>query len=628
MLIAAPAFAQGSGAPAAPSDVETLVVTGSRAPLPLESVPASVTVITREEIERGAYTSLVDVMRHIPGIHLDEAGSRGGRASLYTRGLDPNHTVVMIDGVRINDPTNDRGGSFDFSTIDPASIERIEIVRGPVSAVYGSDAIAGAVNIITRRGGATPTVTLDASGGRWGVYRIAGEARGEHGPFDLALGGGWVDEGEPPGKGRFHGGNVKANLGVALPGGGEIRSALRWSDTHSEAFPDDSGGPDLAVNRSVEKRDSEELNVSLEFKSKPIEWLETSLRGGYYRKRSHIDSPGIAPGKRGPVPSARTKDRYDYGNLALWATARPLESLSLTVGGDGYYEDGSSRGALFPDEVFALPTSFDLDRWVGGPFGEMNWSCGCGLTLYGGVRADFPDSGDAEVTPRVSARYRVPVADFTIRGSWGEGFKLPSFYALANPLVGNSSLVPEKSKGWDVGLERAFWDGRVHGSVTYFELRVKNLIDFDPDLFLLVNRSKVRSRGVEMELRVRPHDNVELTGNATYNDLDILNSSDDLLNRPRWRASVAALWTPRPDVTLRTTMLYVGTVKDSSVPTAQHTLDAWVRVDLAAFWRVLEDLTLYVQVDNLFDNEYQEAIGFPSQGIRPRVGITWRLPVL
>ena len=128
-------------------------------------------------------------------------------------------------------------------------------------------------------------------------------------------------------------------------------------------------------------------------------------------------------------------------------------------------------------------------------------------------------------------------------------------------------------------------------------------------------------------LVVRPHDSVELTGNATYNDLDILNSSDDLLNRPRWRASVAALWTPRPDVTLRTTMLYVGTVKDSSVPTAQHTLDAWVRVDLAAFWRVLEDLTLYVQVDNLFDNEYQEAIGFPSQGIRPRVGITWRLPV-
>ena len=99
-------------------------------------------------------------------------------------------------------------------------------------------------------------------------------------------------------------------------------------------------------------------------------------------------------------------------------------------------------------------------------------------------------------------------------------------------MVGSSSLVPEKSKGWDVGLERAFWDGRVHGSVTYFELRVKNLIDFDPDLFLLVNRSKVRSRGVEMELSVRPHDDVELTGNATYNDLDILNSSDDLLNSP------------------------------------------------------------------------------------------------
>ncbi|MEE9206744.1 MAG: TonB-dependent receptor, partial [Gemmatimonadota bacterium] len=112
-----------------------------------------------------------------------------------------------------------------------------------------------------------------------------------------------------------------------------------------------------------------------------------------------------------------------------------------------------------------------------------------------------------------------------------------------------------------------------------------------------------------------------------YTDADILNSSDDLLNRPPWRASVAALWTPRPAVTLRAVLLYVGNVKDSSVPTAQRTLDSWVRVDLAAFWRVLDDLTLYVQVDNLFDNEYREAIGFPSQGVRPRAGISWRLPV-
>jgi vitamin B12 transporter len=626
LLAAQLAFAQSSGTPATSADVETLVVTGSRLPRPLESVPASVTVITREEIERGAYTSLVDVMRHLPGIHLDQSGSRGSRASLYTRGLDPNHTVVMIDGVRVNDPTNDRGGSFDFSTLDPASIERIEIVRGPVSAVYGSDAIAGAVNIITRRGDGAPAGALDASGGRWGVYRIAGEARGEHGPIDLALGGGWVDEGEPPGKGRFHGGNAKANLGLALPNGAELRTALRWSDTHSEAYPEDSGGPELAVIRSAEERDADELDVSLDFKHKPIEWLETSLRGGYFRKRGQVDSPGIALEMDFPIPPASTEDHYDYGNVALWATARPSEGLSLTVGGDGYYEDGSSRGALFPDEDFAIPTSFDLNRWVGGPFGEVNWSCTCGLAIDGGVRADFPDSDDAEVTPRVSARYPVPVVDFTIRGSWGEGFKLPSFFALASPVVGDPGLAAEKSKGWDVGLERSFWGGRLHGSVTYFELRVKNLIDFDPNLFVLVNRSKVRSRGVETELSVRPHESVELTGNATYTDADVLHSSDDLLNRPSWRASVAALWTPRQDVTLRAVLLYVGNVKDSSVPTGQRTLESWVRVDLAAFWRVLPDLTFYVQIDNLFDNDYREAIGFPSQGIRPRAGITWRLP--
>ena len=211
--MSSPALAQ---TPAPADDVEILVVTGTQEPQPLSRTPASVSIITREDIELGAYTSLAEVLRFVPGVHLDQPGSRGSRASLYTRGLDPNLTVVMIDGVRVNDPTNARGGSFDFSTLDPALIERIEIVRGPVSAVHGSDGLAGAINIITRRGIGEGDISLDASGGRWGVYRIAGSARGNHGPFDLALGGGWVDEGSPPGGGSFRGGNLKANLGISI----------------------------------------------------------------------------------------------------------------------------------------------------------------------------------------------------------------------------------------------------------------------------------------------------------------------------------------------------------------------------------------------------------------------------
>lgn len=609
-------------------DVEVLVVTGSQEAQPLSRAPASVSVITRDEIELGAYTSLAELLRLVPGVHLGQPGSRGSRASLYTRGLDPNLTVVMIDGVRVNDSTNALGGSFDFSTLDPASIERIEIVRGPVSAVHGSDGLAGAINVITRRGGDEPEVTLDSSGGRWGVYRVAGEARGSRGPFDLGMGGAWVDEGSPPGGGRYRGGNVKANLGIALPGNAELRTTLRWSDTHSEAYPELSGGPGLAVIRAVEDRDLDALDVRVALRSDLTEWLDASLEGGYYRVRGREDSPGIAPGVLDSIPPSRARNAYDYGKLTLRTTARPFDDLFLTLGGDVWYEDGSSRGALFPDEPFAIPTSFDLDRRVGGSFGELNWSCSCGLRLYAGLRADFPDSEDFEITPRVSARYRIPRVDVELLASWGRGFKLPSFFALAHPVVGNPALDPEESQGWDVGIERSFWEGRVNGRLTWFDLDVRNLVDFDPGPPpLLVNRSKVRSRGVEMELIVRPLEDLELDGSATYTDAEILGSPADLLNRPRWRAAVTAVWTPLAPLTLRASLLYVGEVEATSNPTGQQTLDDWVRVDLAAFWRVLDDVTLYVQVDNLLDANYEEAVGFPSQGIRPRAGVTWRLPV-
>ena len=121
------------------------------------------------------------LLRRVPGVHIGQPGSRGGRASIYTRGLDPNHTLILIDGVRMNDPTNNRGGSFDLSTLDPAGVERIEISRGSISAVHGSDAIAGVVNIITRTGRDAQEFLLDVSGGRWGVVRVAGQARGARG---------------------------------------------------------------------------------------------------------------------------------------------------------------------------------------------------------------------------------------------------------------------------------------------------------------------------------------------------------------------------------------------------------------------------------------------------------------
>ncbi len=632
----APALAQtavASDEDAAVHRLDPVVVTASREPQPPEFAPGTFSVIEREQIERGHYTSVLDVLRRVPGLHVDQLGSRGGRASVYTRGLDPNHTLILIDGVRMNDPTNNRGGSFDLSTLDPAGVERIEISRGPISAVHGSDAIAGVINIITRSGRDAREFLLDASGGRWGVVRTAAAARGRVGIADLSLAGAWVDEGDPPDDQEYRGGNLKAGFGLGLPGGASLRGALRYSDSDSESFPDASGGREFAALRSLEERDVREVGVYVKAAQRAGRWIDYALGFDYRHRREDRDSPGIAsPEPRLSIPAESSRDELDHYALSFRNTIRPIEGLSLTAGGDVYWEDGSSRGRLtffepLPPPLVnpTLPTSFAFDRVVGGPFAELHWRSRCGLVLYGGVRADFSDASATEVTPRVSASYAIPVVGVVAKGSWGEGFKLPAFYSLANPVVGNPGLVAERSQGWDLALSREFWRGRVDARVAYFEIEVKDLIDFVPTPRpLLVNRSEVSSRGFELELGARLLDSLRLDANLTFADTDIRNTPDDLLNRPRWRGALTLVWKPLDAVTLRAAALVVGSVKDWSVPTGNVTLDPWGRVDLSASWRVHKRVDLYLEIDNLLDADYEEAIGFRAPGIRPRAGVRAR----
>jgi len=608
--------------------LEPVVVTASREPLPADSAPGTLSVIGREEIERGHYTSVVDILRRVPGMHVEQPGSRGGRASIYMRGLDPSQTLILIDGVRMNDPMNNRGGSFDLSTLDPAGVERIEISRGPISAVHGSDAIAGVVNIITRTGRDAREFILDGSGGRWGVYRVAGAARGRVGIADLSLAGAWVDEGDPPDDQEYRGGNIKAGVGLELPAGASLRSGLRFADSRSESFPDDSGGEEYAVIRRLEDRDIREVDLHVDATQKHGRWIDYALGFDYRHRREDLDSPGIAAGVRMPIdiPSESSRNELDHYAISLRNTVKPMEGLSLSAGGDVYWEDGSSNGQLVStNPPYTLPAGFKLDRVVGGPFAELNWRSGCGLIVYGGVRIDFPDKSSSEVTPRVSVEYPIPVVDLVVKGSWGEGFKLPAFYSLASPVVGNPDLVAERSKGWDLALSRSFWKDRIDGRIAYFEIEVKDLIDFVPDPFpRLENRSRVVSRGFEFELSARLLDTLDLDGNLTFTDTDIRDTGDDLLNRPRWQGALTLVWTPVKSVTIRTAALIVGSVKDSSVPTGRVTLDPWGRVDLSAAWRVRKHVSLYLEVDNLFDANYAEAVGFRAPGIRPRAGIRTR----
>ena len=189
--------------------------------------------------------SAVDLLRDLPGVFVQQSGGRGSVVSLFTRGAKPNFTLVLLDGVKANDPTNTRGGSYDFSTLDLNDIERIEFVRGPASAIYGSDAVGGVINIITRHGSATPEAGLSAEGGSFGYARVAGHVGGPVGGATANLGLSYTDSGMPVEGSNVKGTNLDGALSLPQIAGTAIRFTGRYDGSIATSFPDSSGGPRL-----------------------------------------------------------------------------------------------------------------------------------------------------------------------------------------------------------------------------------------------------------------------------------------------------------------------------------------------------------------------------------------------
>ena len=606
----------------ADQDVAPIVVTATVGPGPLEETAASVTLITRAQIEASQPRTVTELLRQVPGLHIDQPGARGSVSSAYLRGGDPNFTLVLLDGLALNDPTNNRGGSVDFSTLDLDSIERIEIVRGPVSDVYGSTAMSGVINIITRRGD-KPVKSLEGTAGSFGFGRVLANFSDSTGVTDYALSASATDNGDPVEGSGFRGTVFNANVGRVLSDRMEMRSTLRYASSDLESFPEASGGPQFAVRRETEKRDVDQLSLGIEFFRQQSATSDYTVRLGLYDQRSDIVSPGVAPGVRDPVgiPPTITANQYSRADLKFRYTILRQDALRLSVGAEVESEIGSSVGSLLIGGV-TTPTSFDLRRNNWGAIIEAAYIVKRGLLLRGGVRADFPDGFDSEVSPRVAFAYRVPVNGVTLRASWGEGFKLPSFFALGNPIVGNPGLLPESTRSAELGLRVPLQGGRATVDMALFSSKFENLVDLaEGPPPRLVNRSEVTARGFEMGLAVNPRADTTISAQLAYVKTNIRGTDEPLLNRPEWRGGIGVQWRPHATVSVNFDVLYVGRMFDSSIPTGEVVLNPYTRANVTMTWRARGRQRYFLAIENLFDADYQEAIGFPAPGISLRVGV-------
>jgi iron complex outermembrane receptor protein/vitamin B12 transporter len=544
-----------------------------------------------------------------------QQGGRGGTSSLLLRGGEPNFTVVLIDGVQVNDPSNTRGGSYDIGNLEQSQLENVELSFGPLSPVHGSDALSGVVNFETRGADSGSDIAVEA--GTQSYQSANAFYGGNLGSVDVGVGA-YVtnDNGDVDGA-DFESKGVNGRFGVDFAGAGTLGLSLGYLSVDSTSFPEDSGGPELAVIRELDTRDIDEGRAGLDIAYVFADRWRTRLFASYYSHDEDFTSPGIAPGVLGPVPANSADTDFDRTQVLASVATDISDNITMLVGAEWQNEDGTSKGII--DFGGPVPTDFALDRDTVSAFAEASVELG-ELILQGAIRWDDPDEIDSETTGRLGALYKLNDGRTQLRVNWGEGFKAPSFFALGHPLVGNPDLKSETGKSYDASITQQF--PAVGGLVELgvFRNEYEDLVDFDDELFLNVNRDKVVTKGGELAGQVSPVPELTLRAHVTYLDTDIRGSDDTLRGRPEWRGGLVVDWRFIPNWRWVTSVLTMDKFYESSVPTGEVKLDGYTRVDTALNWQVSDSLSVSAAVDNVLDKDYEEAVGFPAAGVRGRVG--------
>ena len=594
---------------------ENVIVTATR--LSGEQAGSNVSVIDAQTIQARNPGSVVDLLRDLPSVYIQQSGGRGSVVSLFTRGAKPNFTLVLLDGVKANDPTNTRGGSYDFSTLDLNDIERIEFVRGPASAIYGSDAVGGVINIISRHGGDHLEAALTADGGSFGYARVAGHVSGPVGGATANLGLSYTDNGMPVDGSTLKGTNLDAALSLPEIAGTAISFNGRYGGSIATSFPDSSGGPRLAVRRSLDHRDIQEGVFGAHALRDVASWWTMALDYGFYDRGSNSNSPGVAPSAQTPsgIPANGDNARFTRQQVTWTNRLQPLPGLDAALGVDMQAEHGVDDGYLMfgPAKV---PTHFAVNRTLWAGFAQARYQVMPAFTLSGSARYD--DTGDTNhFSPQLRADYALADWGTQFQLTWAKAYKLPSFYALGNPIVGDPNLKPEEAENFEGGVSQKLRDFGVWKAEA-FSTNYRDLIDFRPGAVpKLVNLSTVHVRGIETSLDLTyPIFGGTLTATPRLSYTNARNqlTGASLRDVPSWLAGGSVIWRPTSDWTLSFDLNHVGRMVDNSVPTGDVSLPGHTRADLAVAYQVLPNLNLHLDVDNVFDQHYEDVVGFPAPG--------------
>ncbi|MBZ5570820.1 MAG: TonB-dependent receptor [Acidobacteriia bacterium] len=632
LLLVIPGNGQTSGNASAPNPStatqppipkQDLVVTVSSEAIPVSASAASVTVISANQIRQSGTQSVSDILRQVPFLHMQRAGGQGGLTTVFMRGAKENLVMVMIDGVPVNDITNTLGGSFDFSTLSTDNVERIEVVRGPMSSLYGSEAIAGVINIISRRHEDTSYVQFNVEGGNFATGQFGANVVGKFKMFDYSASGSYVRVGEQIGLDSYDLGTGAFNSTADLGGQRILQFSIRYENRQSDGYAEGSGGPEFALVRQAERDHAGELVGGITYQQQWKPWWLYSVEFDGFRRTDHNFSPAIwdqNPPTFFSLPSSLGDVEFRRLHFGVSNNFKISSALMAHLG-MGWHDEHGTNDSLISGTT---PFSFDLDRNTLDVNGELVYRARR-LTASAGLGINKTEGFDGVFSPRVGVNYQLAGSTY-VKGSWGKGFFIPSFYALSEPVIGNPALQPEYSQSFDLGIEHSFPRPRVKVSATYFHNRMTNLVDFDSNVFKLINRTNVLTQGVEFASAYQITRRLELGGEFSYLDWSLENTTQPLRYVPRWRGGMDVDWRINRHLYSRVETLVVGRRYDFQIPVQSiETVGGYSTTNLILNYEVNRALSAHVRVENLLNSNYREYIGFPNPGAYVRAGFTYRL---
>ena len=614
-------------------ELSNVVVTATRTATPVYELASSVSLIDSTQIKNSHNFNIYELLQSQTGISISQQGAPGAFTQVYIRGADPSQTQVLIDGIDMN-MVNDPGNTYDFADLSTDNIDRIEIIRGPQSTLYGSDALAGVINIITKKGSGKPKFTISTEGGSYNTYKGALGSSGALNKMNYSLalskfktdGFSAADQKfgntEKDGTDNY---NVSARIGYDISNNFNLNFFGRFTKANTDL--DQFGGP---------YGDDPTYKYNLEEGAYRLGGNLKLFSGEWNQKFGISFSKNLRKYKFDVTQNNPAESRSNYNGKRLrfeWQNNFQIFPENILIFGIETENESASSYYYYNNVLSGSPLSTisefpEQSVQTTGIYLENQLKVNNSFFGSIGARYDKHEKFGSVVTFRIAPAYVFWNTGTKIKATYGTGFKAPSLFYLFDPAYGNPDLSPEKSRGWDAGIEQYLFGYSVTAGVTYFQNTFTDLFGFD-SYFKTVNINKSETKGLEFYLQAKPSLNIFVYANYTYTDSKDLSpgSVDEnlpLLRRPKHKAAINIDYRFTESLNADAEAIFVGKRDDkdfSTYPATRIILDSYTLLNASATYKVNNLIQFYGRLVNILNSAYEEIYGYGTAGRSGYIGL-------